>query len=60
MKNFALVAALLLAGLMGANQSFVILSHATYVLFLSQLDVTTYAVMAGIVFLNRITYRAFL
>ena len=60
MKNFALVAALLLAGLMVANQSFVILSHATYVLFLSQLDVTTYAVMAGIVFLNRITYRAFL
>ena len=60
MKNFALVAALLLVGLMGANQSFVILSHATYVLFLSQLDVTTYAVMAGIVFLNRITYRAFL
>jgi hypothetical protein len=59
MKNFALVAALLLAGLMGANQSFVILSHATYVLFLSQLDVTTYAVMAGIVFLNRVTYRAF-
>ena len=60
MKNSVLVAALLLAGLMGAQTSFMILSHAAYVLFLSQLDVTTYAVMAGIVFLNRITYRAFL
>lgn len=60
MKNFALVVALLLAGLMGAQSSSVILSHATYVLFLSQLSVTTYAVMAGIGFLNRITCRAFL
>ena len=50
MKNFALVAALLLAGLMGAHSSFVMLSHARYILFLPQLYVTTYAVMEGIGF----------
>ena len=52
MKNFVLAAVLLLAGLTGSQSFFAILSHATHALFLSELNVTTYAVMAGIGFLN--------
>lgn len=60
MKNFALVVALLLAGLIGDQSSFANLSYTTYALFLSELDVTAYVVMSGIGFLNRIMHRAFL